>query len=287
VGTSSAAGSDGKWSVDFAIDTRWNATIVINGSSGVSAVLHDVAFGEVLLCSGQSNMELAVAGPPLTPAMETGIRVMRPDHWSSPNITQDTVAWHHSWDGTGTACTDRCGGPWGSLGDNPQFSAVCKFTATSLFQSWNGTVPIGLVESAWGGTRIESWSSPDALAQCPDDTTAGCGPPIGGSSQMGRMNSTNSGNLCSAAYNGMLHPLLPMRFKAMLWYQGESNLDPFEGEWAGARNYACRARAAVVDWRVKFEQPDMPFFFVELAACNDYDDATVTFPLLRQVCFLI
>lgn len=39
------------------------------------------------------------------------------------------------------------------------------------------------------------------------------------------MNSTNSGNLCSADYNGMLAPILPMRFTAMLWYQGESNTD--------------------------------------------------------------
>ena len=69
-----------------------------------------------------------------------------------------------------------------------------------------------------GGTRIESWSSPEALAACPVDTTAGCGPGLG-THPLPRMNSTNSGNLCSAAYNGMLHPLLPMRFSAMIWYQ--------------------------------------------------------------------
>ena len=80
----------------------------------------------------------------------------------------------------------------------------------------------------------------------------------------------------------MLHPILNMRFKAMLWYQGESNLDGFEGTWAGSRNYACRSRAAVVDWRAKFELPELPFFFVELAACNNYDSAQYTFPILRQ-----
>ena len=58
-------------------------------------------------------------------------------------------------------------------------------------------MPVGLVESAWGGTRIESWSSPDALAACPADTTAGCGPPLLGPGQWPRMNSSNSGNLCS------------------------------------------------------------------------------------------
>lgn len=94
---------------------------------------------------------------------------------------------------------------------------MCRITGASLFDSLGGKVPIGLVESAWGGTRIESWSSPDALAACPVDTTAGCGPPLLGPNEWARMNSSNSGNLCSAAYNGMLHPILPMRFLAMLW----------------------------------------------------------------------
>jgi hypothetical protein len=205
---------------------------------------------------------------------------MRIDHFSSPNRTIDTVSWGHSWDGTGTKCTDRCGASWMTLGQNTHFSAVCKFTGAGLFDALKGKVPIGLVESAWGGTRIESWSSPDALKACPVDTTAGCGPGLGHVGQ--RMNSTNSGNLCSAAYNGMLHPILPMRLKAMIWYQGESNLDSFQGTWAGSRSYACRSRAAVADWRVKFDAPDLPVFYVELAACTNYDNAIVLFPLLRQ-----
>ena len=79
------------------------------------------------------------------------------------------------------------------------------------------------------------------------------------------MNSTNSGNLCSADYNGMLAPILPMRFKAMIWYQGESNTDSFQGTLAGPANYACRMRAAVQDWRDKLASPGLPFFNVELA----------------------
>jgi hypothetical protein len=168
-----------------------------------------------------------------------------------------------------------------SLGENKHFSAVCKFTGAGLYDALKGAVPIGLVESAWGGTRIESWSSPDALKACPVDTTAGCGPGLG-NNPYGRMNSSNSGNLCSAAYNGMLHPILPMRLKAMLWYQGESNLDSFQGTWAGSRSYACRSRAAVADWRDKFDAPDLPVFYVELAATTNYDDAVVLFPPLRQ-----
>ena len=82
------------------------------------------------------------------------------------------------------------------------------------------------------GTRIEAWTSPDGLAKCSGEGTAKCGPCCQqkgdpwctktdppSAPACGRMNSTNSGNLCSADYNGMLAPILPMRFKAMIWYQ--------------------------------------------------------------------
>jgi hypothetical protein len=73
-------------------------------------------------------------------------------------------------------------------------------------QGLGGKVPIGLVESAWGGTRIEAWTSPEGLAKCPGEGTAKCGPCCdagdlwckahapGSAPFCGRMNSTNSGN---------------------------------------------------------------------------------------------
>ena len=53
---------------------------------------------------------------------------------------------------------------------------------------------------------------------------------------------------------------------------GESNTDSFQGTDAGAVNYACRMRAAVQDWRSALDAPDLPFFNVELAACDNYPD---------------
>ena len=168
---------DGLWAASFSVEASWNRTVAVTGSSGRTTVLDEVNFGDVLLCAGQSNMELPAKGP-LSPEQATKIKILRLDHYSSPNRTIDTTSWGHSWDGTGR-CTDRCGNPWTVLGAEPTFSAVCKFTGAALFAAFDGKVPIGLVESAWGGTRIESWSSQDALAQCPADTTAGCGPGLG------------------------------------------------------------------------------------------------------------
>jgi sialate O-acetylesterase len=52
---SCTASVDGKWTVDVSSDAGWNHTIKVAGSSGRSTVLTDVAFGDVILCSGQSN----------------------------------------------------------------------------------------------------------------------------------------------------------------------------------------------------------------------------------------
>lgn len=76
-----------------------------------------------------------------------------------------------------------------------------------------------------------------------------------------------------------------MCFALYLHLQGESNTDAFQGTLAGPANYACRMRAAVQDWRAKFGSPMLPFFNVELAACNNYPDPAdnaVTWAPMRQ-----
>ena len=103
----------------------------------------------------------------------------------------------------------------------------------------------------------------DALAgACADEArgTAACGPPVDG--DWARMNSSNSGNLCSADFNGMLAPLWSMRFAALAWFQGESNLDTSRARAAGA-NYACRSPRALAGWRDAFDAPALPFVYVE------------------------
>ena len=173
------------------------------------------------------------------------IRIMRINHLTAPT-PQRTLHWGLSWDGTapmhGGPCGDEdCAGPWqrmgGGAGMDRDFSAVCYLTGRDLYTGLAAldriqSVPIGLVEAAWGGTRIEAWTSPAGLAQCEGEGTAKCGPccsegvipgwckttePADKKPFCARMNSTGNGNLCSGLFNGMLAPILPMRFKAMLW----------------------------------------------------------------------
>ena len=237
-------GRDGSWEVSLGIQqARTGSTLKISASDNSTVTLVDVAFGDVFLCGGQSNMWFPlndiVNGTAVVVEGETlhGLRVMNVNHLSA-EAPQSTLHWGRSWDGTGpcphpNSCSSA---GWSSMTSNlaASFSAVCYLAGRDIYRGLGGDVPIGLVETAWGGTRIEAWTSPDALAKCSGDGTAKCGlcctdtndtsgagwckkQQPKGSSACVRMNSTNSGNLCSAAYNGMMAPLLPMRFKAMIW----------------------------------------------------------------------
>jgi hypothetical protein len=238
--TTAVVGDDGTWAVSLGAQAAGTGhSLGFAGSDGSAAELTDVAFGDVILCSGQSNMEYPLSsivnGSAVISEGATlhDVRVFRVDHLST-GTPQSTLRWGKLWDGSGDRCTDRCGSPlWSAMSaEVGSFSGVCYLTGRDVYRGLGGKVPIGLVEAAWGGTRIEAWTSPEGLAKCSGEGTAKCGAccteGIGGwceeqepasAPACARMNSSNSGNLCSADYNGMLAPLLPMRFKAMLWYQ--------------------------------------------------------------------
>jgi len=122
-----------------------------------------------------------------------------------------------------------CPGGWGYM------SAVCWYTYRGVYEALG--VPMGLISNSFGGTRIEEWSSPEALADCP----AIVPPPPG------------QGNIyASAVWNVMMTPFTvgPMGMRTALWYQGEANIgNGFSTEspaW-----YECASQALVRDWRRK------------------------------------
>ena len=79
------------------------------------------------------------------------------------------------------------------------FSAVCWIFGRELFDGLNSVVPIGLVSSNWGGTKIEHWADPAAFKRC------------------------NRASDDSVLYNAMIHPFEvgPMALTGFTWYQGE------------------------------------------------------------------
>ena len=66
----------------------------------------------------------------------------------------------------------------------------------------------GLIDSTWGGTRIEAWSPQQSLANCQIEDFANPNRPQDSNSHL---------------YNAMIHPLTKLAIKGVLWYQGEGN----------------------------------------------------------------
>ncbi len=124
----------------------------VHAQSGASRAIGDILVGDVYLCSGQSNMELPVTrtlnyAAEITHSANDRIRVLTVAHATSPKSLahfQAPVAW-------------AAAGP-DTIGD---FSAACYYFARELQKSV--PVPLGLIHSSWGGSRIEPWISEPGL----------------------------------------------------------------------------------------------------------------------------
>lgn len=245
-GWRTVVGSDGRWSVDLdpqPTGLGLNLTIALGDEK---TTLRDIAFGDVVLCSGQSNMEFEVESvkdadlPDADNFPHMRFFVVTPNTTPRP---QESVLW-----------SDPDDGPqWEVVSSSTigSFAAVCYYALREVSKNLGPEVPIGMVEAAVGGTRIEAWATADALESCPLNRTSDC---------PGSPTSYWALNSCSGLWNGMVQPLLPMRLKFVLWYQGESN-------YADEPNYACRFPSKIRDWRAKLNHAggDLPYFFVELA----------------------
>jgi len=210
---------------------------------GASLVLDDVLYGDVWICSGQSNMEMMMWAVfnsteeiAYSEMYEDSIRYTTVELQTNPetNNNFDQVMKY----------------PWAPASDSKALgtmSAVCFLTARAMFDEVQ--VPMGLIASSWGGTPVESWTAKKTLDSCgvPDHT------------DVDYPQWTNS-NL----WNGMINPLKRASVKGFLWYQGESN--------AGYNRdlYSCTFPAMINDWRTEFQEnsftaPLAPFGFVQIA----------------------
>lgn len=239
--------ADGKWMVKLKPlkASAQGATMTIRGKNTLT--LEDVVVGEVWLCSGQSNMEWSVAAS-LNPKEEIAaandglIRHIKVNHTPAqqPVAKLERTEWK-------LASPQTAG----------NFTAVGYFFARELRKELN--VPIGLLGSNWGGTRIEPWTPPVGFKQVPAlkniadklDTY-----PATSTGKDGKVKIDHQSPL--ALYNGMIAPLVPYAIRGSLWYQGESN----NGE---GMLYTEKMKALIGGWRELWQMPEMPFYYVQLA----------------------
>ena len=226
-----------------------NHTIsVTDGNTTIT--LSNVAFGDVYLCSGQSNMQVVLNyswGGAEAMAMADrypNIRLLNiPTAMSNFTLNEVTrLSYSPAWV---LPSADTLQNPRNGADLFSYFSAVCYWTGMHVYDSLNGTIPIGLVQSSYAGTVIAAWTA--------NNTDTPCGPVI---TPPGTSNSAH--NQPSVLWNAMIHPLLPMRLRAVLWYQGEQ--DTFDPD-----RYSCSFPYLIQEWRRLFYLPNLPFYFVLLA----------------------
>jgi sialate O-acetylesterase len=217
--------------------------MVITSDTAVTT-LNNILVGEVWLCSGQSNMEYTMKlmkgytkpfkGIDSTEqellAVNPAIRLFKVEKkLSLPDVT--TTGWHPS---SGEALEKT--------------SAAGYYFAKTLQAKLH--VPIGIISSSWGGSRIEPWTPgwgytalPAFAKEAAQDTLT--------------MDGVKPGNY----YKSMIEPLAPFAIHGVLWYQGESNCMLNE---PGMR-YANKMQALVSSWRKQWKNDKMPFYSVLIA----------------------
>ncbi len=217
------------------------SNLVIETTAGDRTELKNILVGDVWVCSGQSNMEW-----PVTRATDAEAEIAAANH---PEIrifkVERAVA--------DTPKTD-CKGSWvvcspETIGDK---TAVGYFFARALNQELKK--PIGLLQTSWGGTPAEAWTSREALEAEPslkpllDRWDKAAETP----------KQAESPHRPANLYNAMIAPLLPYAVKGAIWYQGESNV-------GRAVQYRTIFPTMIENWCAAWNKPRLPFGFVQIA----------------------
>lgn len=226
-------------------------TLTVKGENTIE--LEDVLLGEVWICSGQSNMEW-----PVNRSLNPKEEIAAADH---PQIRLFNVPGHVA----GPKPQDEARGEWQICSPDTVagFSAVGYFFGRELQQKLG--VPVGLVGTNWGGTRIEPWTPKVGFEAVPNlkDYVENL-EAIEKAGESGEKPPKPKGGAVQI-YNGMVHALTPLSAQGVIWYQGESNAGD------GLR-YNHLKEALVKGWRTVFQNPDLSFYWVQLANFRQAED---------------
>eukprot|EP00039_Didymoeca_costata_P002481 m.60480 g.60480 ORF g.60480 m.60480 type:complete len:832 (+) comp11324_c0_seq1:88-2583(+) len=234
-----------------------NLTITVSQKqdTNISSInITNITYGDVFFCSGQSNMALELyytfSAETLRQEVINGnyseIRTFEygfmSDRYEAPApqyvITwDDTSMWYQ--------ISESAKLPPGNRGPAPTHSPFAKFSATCMYfgvelikakkqLGLESGVPIGLMQSAIGGTMIESWLSNSSRESC--------------------ANLAEGGN--SALYHAMVAPFVNYSVAGWLWYQGENNCHGEMGNVLDKLGYGCAMPALVSSWRDTFRRVD-------------------------------
>ena len=184
-----------------------------------SIVFQNILIGDVWVGSGQSNMEWPVR------ATRKGGEMIRSAKYPAIRLFLIPKVQKGAPDKNVNASWQIC-----TPATVTNFSAVLYYFGLKLQTDLK--IPMGLIASSWGGSRIEPW-------------TVNAGSNAGG-----------------GMYNGMIAPIVPYAIKGAIWYQGESNV----GNGLG---YHDLKKNLVEGWRRVWKQ-ELPFYYVQIAPWSGY-----------------
>jgi len=252
---STRADTDGKWLVKLEKLKTSFAPQTLTVESGETKNFTNILVGEVWLASGQSNMEKPIgikagqksvfnAAQELAAADYPNIRIFKVEKKLAAAPLAD-LGTNSGW----LACSSN------TL-DSTSFSAAAYFFGREIYTNLN--VPVGLVESSWGGTRIEPWTPPVGFEKIPSQAKF--------AHTILATNRLSNGRPL-AIYNAMIAPLAGFAMRGVLWYQGESNLMGTNAD-NDYMDYPDKMAALVGGWRQIWGEGDFPFYFVQIAPCK-------------------
>ncbi|HER09857.1 MAG TPA: sialate O-acetylesterase [Bacteroides sp.] len=234
------ADREGNWQVEVKTNDSMDPQTIRLKSETSEITLENVVFGEVWLCSGQSNMQQPVRGYDGQPTFGSNMAIA---YSNNPNLRLFTV--HRVGSKTPLQDIEEFTAWQQASPENvPDFSAVAYFFGQQLQEILN--VPVGMIHASWGGSSVQAWISSEVISENQEVDLE----------DVDITERTN--HIPTALFNGMIHPLLPYAIKGVLWYQGESNrMEP--------ERYKELFPAMVRDWRTRWEIGDFPFYYVQIA----------------------
>ncbi len=249
------ADSEGRWKLKVPTPAAGGPYTVII-SDGKPVTLRNVMIGEVWVCSGQSNMEMPMKGYRNQPITGSNEFIATSANNSIRLITVPRV--------TSLTPLDDFNGSWKTCepGNVAEFSATAYFFGLMLNNALN--VPVGLICTSWGGTRIEPWISEDGhknfdWVKLPDKT---------------QKPDNLSAQTPTVLFNAMINPLVGYGIRGAIWYQGESNRnEPVQ--------YQKLMPGLADNWRSVWDIGVFPLYYVQIAPF-DYGPTGLNSAFLRE-----
>ena len=242
------ADKSGNWKLAVATP-KAGGPYSITFNDGKALVLKNILMGELWICSGQSNMEMPMKGFKGQPVSNANMDILRS---SNPNLRLFTVKRTSKL----TPQNDVVG-EWSEACP----ASVYKFSATAYYfgrlVQETLHVPVGLIATSWGGSACEAWMTADWLKAFPDAKIP-----------QSEADIKSPNRTPTVLYNGMLHPLIGITMRGVIWYQGEDNYNR-------ANTYLDMFSTLIKGWRTQWNEGDFPFYYCQIAP---YDYGIITEP---------